>query len=90
MRRRRLVGLVITAALAIGAPVAASPVAASADERASVTTARTCSSGYRHAVLPSGHRCLRRGQFCARRYDRYYHRYGFHCHRYYGGGYRLT
>jgi hypothetical protein len=47
-----------------------------------IAAAKACSSGYVHAVLPTGHKCLRRGQFCVRSYDRYYHRYGFHCHRY--------
>jgi hypothetical protein len=45
--------------------------------------AHRCGAGYTHAVLPTGHKCLRRGQFCRTRWDpRYYHRYGFHCHRY--------
>jgi hypothetical protein len=42
--------------------------------------AKPCGSGYVHAVLPWGHKCLRQGQFCKVSGDRYYHRYGFHCH----------
>jgi hypothetical protein len=53
-----------------GAPVAVSPVA----------HAKPCSSGFKHAVLTWGHKCLRAGQFCKVRADREYHRYGFHCH----------
>jgi hypothetical protein len=45
--------------------------------------AKSCSSGYTHAVTPGGHKCLRRGQFCShkRGYQRAYHRAGFHCKR---------
>jgi hypothetical protein len=32
-----------------------------------------------HAVLPSGHKCLKRGQYCSRSFQRVYHRKGFHC-----------
>ena len=42
--------------------------------------AKACSAGWKHAVLSSGHKCLRAGQFCASRYDSSYHRYGYHCH----------
>jgi hypothetical protein len=42
--------------------------------------AKTCRSGYTHASLPWGHKCLRRGQFCKISGDRSYHRYGYHCH----------
>lgn len=48
--------------------------------------AKTCSAGYKHAVVNGAHKCLRKGQFCAKGADRTYHRYGFHCH---GSG-RLT
>jgi hypothetical protein len=43
-------------------------------------SAKTCSSGYTHAVIGGQHKCLRRGQFCARSRDREYHRYSYHCH----------
>jgi hypothetical protein len=63
--------------------VAAGPAASvQADTGApGAVVAKSCGAGYVHAVLPTGHKCLRRGQFCARRYDAIYHRYGFHCHR---------
>jgi hypothetical protein len=41
--------------------------------------AHRCSSGYTHAVLPWGHKCLRAGQYCKRGQNRHYHRYGYHC-----------
>jgi hypothetical protein len=44
------------------------------------TDAKTCSSGYVHAVLSWGHKCLRSGQYCKVSGDREYHRYRFHCH----------
>ena len=59
---------------ALAAP-ASSPVA-----RPDVAQAKSCSGGWKHAVLPWGHKCLRTGQFCKVSGDRYYHRYGFHCH----------
>jgi hypothetical protein len=48
------------------------------------TAAHTCKSGYTHAHLPWGQKCLRAGQFCKRRYNgvfgnRWYHRYDHHC-----------
>lgn len=46
----------------------------------SVSTAKTCSAGYKHATINGAHKCLRKGQFCAKGADRQYHRYSFHCH----------
>ena len=43
-------------------------------------SAKPCSAGYVHAVLPWGHKCLRDGQFCKVARDASYHRYGYHCH----------
>jgi hypothetical protein len=45
-----------------------------------VAYAKPCSSGYVHASLSWGHKCLRVGQFCKIKGDREYHRYRFHCH----------
>jgi hypothetical protein len=50
-------------------------------ELVSVAHAKPCSSGYTHAVLSWGHKCLHAGQFCKVAADREYHQYGFHCHR---------
>jgi hypothetical protein len=76
--------IAVLAALSLGAvaPAAAGEAVASPVAVAS----KSCSSGFTHASLPWGHKCLRRGQFCKRGRDRAYHRYGFHCH---GSG-RLT
>ena len=45
--------------------------------------AHRCGSGYAHAVMPSGHKCLRAGQFCSRKrsFQARYHAKGFHCKR---------
>lgn len=40
---------------------------------------KTCSSGYVHANLSWGEKCLRAGQYCKRGKNGEYHRYGFHC-----------
>ena len=71
MRRTRLLAVALVAAAAASAPGAVAPPAAAA---------KPCSSGWVHAALPWGHKCLRRGQFCKRSGDRSYHRYGYHCH----------
>ena len=74
---RRLIALTaVIAAVVLGGHSAQATSAPGLDAAA----AKTCSSGYTHAIIGGAHKCLRRGQFCAVRYDRQYHRYGFHCH----------
>jgi hypothetical protein len=77
---RRTLAVLLAVGALLGAPALApeieptgSPVAAA--------EAKTCSSGYKHAVIGGQHKCLRRGQYCARSRDREYHKYGFHCHK---------
>ena len=65
------------AAIALAAPASV----AGATDSPVASVSKSCSSGYRHAVINGAHKCLRRGQFCARAADRQYHRYGYHCHR---------
>lgn len=67
------------AAVALLVPVA--PAAAVADTPPVATAAHSCSSGYTHAALSWGHRCLRAGQYCKRDKNAEYHRYDFHCKR---------
>ena len=75
--KRRLVGLALTLSLLGAVPATEAhdsvrdPVAAAA---------KSCGSGYRHAVINGSHKCLRRGQYCSRSAHRQYHRYGYHCH----------
>ena len=86
--QKRFAALIAAAALTVGAPVAAAPAHGN---DASVTAAKSCSSGWKHAVIGGQHKCLRRGQFCAHSRDREYHRYGYHCHkRDARGNYHLT
>lgn len=44
--------------------------------------AKTCSSGFRHAVIGGAEKCLRAGELCARAFDSQYRRYGYRCIRY--------
>ena len=78
MTRTRSRALGFLAALAL---VGAAPTAGgSADSSPSITAAKSCSSGYKHAVIGGKHKCLRKGQFCSKSKDKQYHKYGFHCH----------
>lgn len=87
--KRRLAA--VAAACLLGAVPAAVPVVDGAPLAAATAVAKSCSSGWTHAVIRGSHKCLRRGQFCARSEDRTYHRYGFHCHkRDARGNYHLT
>ncbi len=72
MRFRRLIAVAV-AAVALG--WAPAPVADPVD----VAAAHSCGRGSTHAVLPTGHTCLRRGQYCAIRLATAYRRYGFVC-----------
>jgi hypothetical protein len=51
----------------------------------STALARSCSSGFRHAVIDGAQKCLRRGEFCAHAYDHRaprrwpYKHYGYRC-----------
>jgi hypothetical protein len=76
--RSRITGLLVALALLGAVP------AASVEAAPQVVAAKSCGSGYTHAVMPDGaHKCLRAGQFCshASGWQRAYHRYGFHCKR---------
>ena len=76
--KRRLALLLAVAATAFSGVA----VAPSTDSVAlvPVAEAKACSSGWVHASLSWGHKCLRRGQFCKTSADREYHQYRFHCH----------
>jgi hypothetical protein len=88
--KRHLAAIAATVAL-FGAAPAVSPVVIGSPVSPATAIAKSCSSGYKHAVISGAHKCLRRGQFCARSSDKQYHRYGFHCHkRDANGSYHLT
>jgi len=84
--RRRVAVLACTALLAAtGATASATPAGPQ------VLPAKTCSSGYTHAVINHQQKCLRRGEFCAHRYRKQYRRYGYDCvKRDRRGNYHLT
>jgi hypothetical protein len=86
--RHRWFAVLLTAAALVGWPAASAP----AQPAPHAVAAKTCSSGYKHAVIGGVHKCLRAGQFCTRRYDSQYRRYGYRCIKYYAnvGRYRLT
>jgi hypothetical protein len=88
--KRRLATLAV--AVSVLAPaLATAPVVGTSALAPSAAIAKTCSSGFTHAVISGSHKCLRRGQFCARAKDSTDHRYGFHCHkRDARGSYHLT
>jgi hypothetical protein len=76
------------ASVALGVPVSQAPAVNPAPI---AVQAKSCSAGYKHAVINGAHKCLRRGQYCSHPADRQYHRYGFHCHkRDARGSYHLT
>jgi hypothetical protein len=84
--RSRLASLL--AAVALLAPAAVPAVAQSSP---SAYAAKTCSRGFKHAVIHGQEKCLRRGEFCARKYQRDYKRYGYSCSkRDRNGRYHLT
>jgi hypothetical protein len=75
--KRRLAALVVAASIAGAAPAAGGSLMSPAP-----ASAKSCSSGYTHAVMPDGaHKCLRAGQFCSRKraWQRTYKRKGFNC-----------
>jgi hypothetical protein len=79
--KRRLAVLFVAASVAGAAPAVA-PQLGGPLLSAPAASAKTCSSGYTHAVMPDGaHKCLRAGQFCSRRsaWQRTYKRKGFYC-----------
>lgn len=81
--KRRLVGLLVAGA------VAGLPAAAPARAPLTAFAAKSCSSGYTHAVINGAHKCLRRGQFCSSSGKGQYPKYGYKC-RYVDGYWRLV
>jgi hypothetical protein len=88
--KRRLAALAAAAAAFAAAPAVA-PVFNDSPVAPATAVAKTCSAGFKHAVINGSEKCLRRGQFCARAADRQYRRYGFRCiRRDAGGRYHLS
>jgi hypothetical protein len=88
--KHRLAALAVTAT-AFAAALALAPSRPIAPIAPAAAVAKTCSGGFRHAVINGSEKCLRRGQFCARAADRQYRRYGYRCtKRDARGNYHLT
>jgi hypothetical protein len=79
-RRRRISVALATFVVAFAAGTASS--AAPSLHAAPAVAAKTCSTGFKHAVIGGQEKCLRAGEFCAHRYDSQYRRYGYRCIRY--------
>jgi hypothetical protein len=75
---RRLVALAAATAAFAAAPAVA-PLGAGTPLAPQAAVAKTCSAGFKHAIIRGAEKCLRRGQFCARAADSQYRRYGFRC-----------
>ena len=89
MTNKKFVALLVAASLAGAAPAVSPADAAPGHSSPSAVVAKSCSSGYTHAVVGGAHKCLRRGQYCAKAYRSTYRRYGFVCARDSRGVYRL-
>jgi hypothetical protein len=79
--KRRLAVLVAAASVACAAP-AISPGVGGSPLSPAPAIAHSCSTSYKHAVMPDGaHKCLRAGQFCSRKasWQRTYKSKGFYC-----------
>jgi hypothetical protein len=89
LKRTRL--LVVAATLVAAATTATSSPAQPLSQAPAVVL-KTCSSGFKHAVIGGQEKCLRAGEFCTHAYDSQYRRYGYRCIRYYANvhRYRLT
>jgi len=87
VKRRFVVAAFVSAlALAGGSTAPAAQV-----HSAPIAVAKSCSAGYKHAVIGGVQKCLRVGEYCAHRYDSQYRRYGYRCiRRDYRGAYHLT
>jgi hypothetical protein len=83
--------VVLAATIALAAMAAAGALAQPLTYAPSAMT-KTCSSGFKHAVIGGVEKCLRAGEFCAHAYDSQYRRYGYRCIKYYANvqRYRLT
>jgi hypothetical protein len=92
MARPNWTRLAVFAATLAAAATAATAAPAHPVAYAPTAVAKSCSSGFKHAVIGGVEKCLRAGEFCAHAYDCQYRRYGYRCIKYYANvqRYRLT
>jgi hypothetical protein len=87
--KRRLAAL--AAAVVAFAAAPAVPIFDASHVAPADAVAKSCSTGFKHAVINGAEKCLRRGQFCARAADGQYRRYGYRCTKRDGrGNYHLS
>lgn len=81
MRRTRRIAIATAVALALLLPGATTATAERPASPPVAHVAHSCSSGYKHAVTPGGHKCLRAGQYCSTKpgYASVYRSKGFVC-----------
>ena len=74
MRVRR-----ILAAGPVSATLAVAPAAVAQEHsaRPTVVSPKTCSAGFKHAVIDGDEKCLKRGTFCKHSADRHYRAMAF-------------
>jgi len=92
MTRPRWTRLAVFAATVAASVAAATGAPAQPLAPAPSAVAKTCSSGFKHAVIGGAEKCLRGGEFCTHAYDSQYRHYGYRCTTYYANvqRYRLT
>src|SRR5262249_35369515 len=79
---RLLRRLKLLVAIGLAAVTAGAGTPAHSQVAAPVSIAKTCGSGYTHAIIGGQEKCLRAGEFCTHKYDYQYRRYGYRCIRY--------
>ncbi len=81
MRRMRGVATAVAVTFALSLPGATTATADKSSTPPIAHVAHSCSSGYKHAVTPGGHKCLRVGQHCSTKpgYASVYKSKGFVC-----------
>lgn len=92
MGRSKRTRLLVLAATLVAAAFAATAAPAQPPAYAPNAVVKSCSSGFKHAVIGGQQKCLRAGQFCTHAYDSQYRHYGYRCIKYYANvhRYRLT
>jgi hypothetical protein len=81
MHRMRSLASAFAAALVLSLSGAATAPAQRPPAAPTAQAAHSCSSGYKHAVTPGGHKCLRAGQYCSTKpgYASVYRSKGYVC-----------
>jgi hypothetical protein len=76
---RRHLAVLLASAGFLAAPAVGVATTHHTPAHTQAVAAKSCRSGYTHAVIGGEQKCLHAGEFCARRYRRQYTRYGYSC-----------